>query len=119
MTTRHVSRVTPVAPEFVDEFGSSLDNLPRQAGAQRRPTFSAEAARGWPIRQMWTVTVQFVARNESGVIDLGLTLPTGTTVTNAERVLAHSEGSEIVYTVRLIGVTDDESARDLGKIEGD
>jgi hypothetical protein len=35
------------------------------------------------------------------------------------RVLAHPEGSEIVFTVRQIELTDEEFDRDIGMVEGD
>jgi hypothetical protein len=68
---------------------------------------------------MGKVTVRFVPRNEYGVIDHDVTLPSGTTVTNPMRVLAHPEGSEIVFTVRQIELTDEEFDRDIGMVEGD
>ena len=68
---------------------------------------------------MGTVTVRFAPRNEYGVIDHDVTLPSGTTVTNPVRVLAHPEGAEIVFTVRQIELTDDEFDRDTATVERD
>ncbi len=41
-------------------------------------------------------------------MDHDVRLPSGTTVTNSVRVLAHLEGSEIVFTICQIDLTDDE-----------
>ncbi len=68
---------------------------------------------------MGQVTVRFVPRNEYGVLDHDVTLPSGTTVTNPLRVLAHPEGAEVVFTIRQIELTDDAFDRDSQLVEDD
>jgi uncharacterized protein YndB with AHSA1/START domain len=119
MKSRHVSRFISVSPELVYEFASNPDNLSKWAAGLAE----SEVARKGDVllldSPMGKVTVRFVPRNEYGVIDHDVTLPTGTTVTNPMRVLAHPEGSEIVFTVRQIELTDEEFDRDIVMVEGD
>ncbi|WP_298752106.1 hypothetical protein [uncultured Serinicoccus sp.] len=46
-------------------------------------------------------------------------LPSGTVVTNPLRVLAHPHGSEVVFTVRQIELTDEEFDRDCQTVAAD
>jgi hypothetical protein len=66
------------------------------------------------------VRFAFASRNEFGVLDHDVTLPSGETVYNPMRVIPDSRGCEVVFTLRrLPGVTDDEFARDTGLVSGD
>lgn len=119
MKSRHVSRVISVLPELVYEFASDPENLPKWAAGLAKAEVLREGEVLLVDSPMGKVTVKFVPRNEYGVIDHDVTLPSGTTVTNPVRVLAHPEGSEIVFTIRQIELTDDEFDRDLAMVEGD
>lgn len=119
MKSRHVSCVISVSPELVYEFASNPDNLPKWAAGLAETEVVRDGAVLLFDSPMGKVTVRFVARNRYGVIDHDVTLPSGTTVTNPLRVLAHPEGSEIVFTVRQIELTDEEFERDIGMVEGD
>ena len=68
---------------------------------------------------MGEVTVRFVPRNDLGVLDHDVVLPSGTTVTNPLRVLAHPDGCEVVFSVRQIELTDDEFDRDCRMVAED
>ena len=68
---------------------------------------------------MGEVRVRFVPKNGLGVIDHDVILPSGITVTNPMRVLVHPEGSEVVFTVRQIDLTDEEFDRDCRMVEED
>lgn len=61
----------------------------------------------------------FVERNPHRVADHDVTLPSGTTVHNPLRVLAHPDGSEVVFTVRQIELTDEEFDRDCALVADD
>jgi len=63
--------------------------------------------------------VRFVPQNTFGVLDHDVTLPSGTVVTNPLRVVAHPAGSEVIFTVRQIELTDEEFARDIRMVEAD
>lgn len=68
---------------------------------------------------MGQVTVRFVPSNDLGVLDHDVTLPSGTTVNNPVRVLAHPNGAEVLLTVRQIELTDEEYERDLRTVADD
>lgn len=119
MKSRHVSRVFSVFPELVYEFASDPDNLLKWAAGLAKAEVVREGEVLLVDSPMGKVTVRFVPRNEYGVIDHDVTLPSGTTVTNPVRVLAHPQGSEIVFTIRQIELTDDEFDRDFAMVEED
>ena len=69
---------------------------------------------------MGRVVVRFVPRNELGVLDHDVTLPSGTTVRNPLRVLPDGEGCEIVFTLRRQpAMTDAEFAADAAAVTAD
>ncbi len=119
MKSRHVSRVISASPESVYLFASNPDNLPKWAAGLAKTEVVREGDSLLVDSPMGKVTVRFVAPNEYGVIDHDVILPTGATVTNPVRVLSHPEGSEIVFTVRQIDLTDDEFDRDIETVEED
>lgn len=119
MKSRHVSRAISAAPEAVYEFASNPDNLPKWAAGLAKTAVVREGDMLLVDSPMGRVTVEFVPHNDYGVIDHHVTLPSGTTVTNPVRILAHPEGSEIVFTIRQIELTDDEFDRDTGIVEED
>ena len=48
-----------------------------------------------------------------------VTLPDGTVVNNPLRVLAHPDGAEVVFSVRQLGMTDEEFDRDCAAVAAD
>lgn len=69
---------------------------------------------------MGRVKVAFAARNDYGVLDHEVTLPSGEQFYNPLRVVPYGDGSEIVFTVRRTpGMSDAELARDAGKVAAD
>lgn len=119
MQSRHISRVIrrPVAEVY--DFVADPANLPRWAaglaqGEVRRSGDALVAA-----SPMGEVVVRFVPRNDFGVVDHDVTLPSGETVNNPFRVLAHPDGAEVLFTVRQLGATDEEFERDCGLVAAD
>lgn len=119
MKSQHVSHVIAATPDAVYEYASNVDNLPRWAAGLAR----AEVVRDGDVllveSPMGRVQVRFVERNHLGVLDHDVTLPSGTVVTNPVRVLAHPDGAEVVFTVRQLGLDDDEFARDVETVASD
>ncbi|GAA2688751.1 SRPBCC family protein [Actinoplanes palleronii] len=67
-----------------------------------------------------TAEVVFVARNDLGVLDHEVHLPTGEIVYMPVRVIADGDRAEIVFTVRRApGMTDDEYDRDAAAVARD
>ncbi|MFE5602469.1 SRPBCC family protein [Streptomyces coelicoflavus] len=66
------------------------------------------------------VTVAFTPRNDLGVLDHHVTLPSGETVYNPVRVIADGTGSEVVFTLRRQpGTTDADFERDTAMVTAD
>jgi hypothetical protein len=66
------------------------------------------------------VVVEFAPRNDFGVLDHWVTLPSGEINYNPVRVIADGDGSEVLFTVRRrAGMTDDDLARDAGTVQTD
>ncbi len=119
MRSRHVSRVIAASPSAVYAYASNPDNL---------TTWAAGLARSEVIRQgdsllvdspMGQVTVTFAPRNEYGVIDHDVRLPSGAVVTNPVRVIAHPDGAEIIFTIRQLALTDQEFDSDCTAVARD
>lgn len=69
---------------------------------------------------MGRVTVAFTPRNDFGVLDHDVTLPSGETVHNPVRVLRDDPGSEIVFTLRRQpDMTDADFERDAATVSAD
>ena len=119
MRSRHISTVIPAAVADVYAFAADPRNLPRWATGLAQSEVEMRGNDLVARSPMGEVIVRFVARNDLGVLDHDVMLPSGTVVTNPLRVLAHPEGSEIVFTVRQIELTDDEFERDCGMVADD
>ncbi len=66
------------------------------------------------------ITIRFTAPNELGVVDHTVTLPTGTSVHNALRVVPNGDGSEVMFTVlQMPGTDDDAFAADVMHVQSD
>ncbi|MGX1563945.1 SRPBCC family protein [Streptomyces sp. NPDC055506] len=69
---------------------------------------------------MGRVVVVFTPRNEFGVLDHDVTLPSGQTVHNPMRVIADGSGCEVVFTLRRRpGMSDEEFRRDAEAVSAD
>ena len=59
------------------------------------------------------VGIRFVPANELGVIDHVVTLPDGRSILNPMRVISNGEGSEVMFTLFLLGeMTAEQFAKD-------
>ncbi|MER5550368.1 SRPBCC family protein [Streptomyces sp. NPDC002793] len=69
---------------------------------------------------MGRVVVAFAPRNDHGVLDHDVTLPSGETVHNPVRVIADGPGCEVVFTLRRRpGVSAEEFERDAAAVSAD
>jgi len=114
-----VSRVIAASPDLVYEYARDLENLPQWAAGLAQSEVVRDGETLFVESPMGRVEVRFVERNVFGVLDHDVTLPSGTVVTNPVRVLAHPEGSEVVFTVRQIELDDEEFARDVETVSAD
>lgn len=69
---------------------------------------------------MGRVVFAFVSRNDHGVLDHHVTLPTGETVYNPMRVIADGAGCEVIFTLRRrAGQTDQDFEHDAATVARD
>lgn len=69
---------------------------------------------------MGAVSFEFAPRNDFGVLDHDVTLPSGEVNTNPMRVIPDGQGSEVVFTLRqLDGMSDDDYERDAAAVAAD
>ncbi|MFI8165106.1 SRPBCC family protein [Streptomyces sp. NPDC085931] len=69
---------------------------------------------------MGRIVVDFTPRNDFGVLDHDVTLPSGHTVHNPMRVIADGSGCEVVFTLRRQPwMSDEEFRRDAEAVSAD
>jgi hypothetical protein len=117
--SRHISAWVDRAADEVYDYASDPANLPQWAP---RLGSSVEKVDGrWVAESpMGPVVFAFVQRNEHGVLDHDVTLPSGETVYNPMRVIADGSGCEVVFTLcRRPGMSDEDFARDADAVSAD
>lgn len=119
MQSQHVSTVIRADASAVYEFIAEPTNLPKWAAGLAKSEVIKDGEDLLVESPMGQVCVRFVPRNDLLVADHEVTLPTGTTVTNPLRVLAHPLGCEVIFTVRQIELSDEEFARDCEMVAAD
>lgn len=119
MQSRHVSCVIAAPPEAVHAFAADPDNLPRWAAGLASGDVVREGDALRVVSPMGEVTVRFVGHNDLGILDHEVTLPSGETVLNPVRVVAHPDGSEVVFTIRQLDLSDEELDRDADLVLSD
>ena len=92
-------------PEWAPGLGSSVENV--------HGRWFVETAAG-------PAGFAFVERNEFGVLDHEVTLPSGDIVYNPMRVIPNGHGCEVVFTLRrLPGMSCEDFERDAGLVQAD
>lgn len=119
MTARTVSVSIAASPERVYEFAGNPANLPKWAPgfvksiANRGGQWVAETTMG-------EATFAFAERNAFGILDHGVTLPSGESFFNPMRVVANGQGSEVLFTLfRQPPMTEAEFDSDAKVVLGD
>lgn len=120
MRSRHISEVIACSPSDVYAFASAPENLPRwAAGLADSDSISRQGDTLLVDSPMGRVTVKFTPRNDYGILDHDVILPSGATVNNPLRVLPHPDGAEVVFTLRQLDLSDAEFDRDAHMVEAD
>ena len=92
-------------PQWAPGLGSSVENVDGQWFVET-PSGRAGFA--------------FAERNNDGVLDHELTLPSGEVFCNPMRVVPQGDGCEVVFSLRrLPDVSDEDFARDAGLVQAD
>jgi Polyketide cyclase / dehydrase and lipid transport len=117
--SKHLSQAIARPAGEVYEYASDPANLPAWAAGLGS---SIEHVDGqWFVESPdGRLIVAFAERNDYGVLDHDVTLPSGETVHNPMRVIPDGDGCEVVFTLRRQpGMTDEEFARDEGLVLAD
>src|SRR4030095_16633181 len=116
---KHISVSINRSAAQVYEFASNPENLPKWAAGlscsikQIYEDWIAQAPMG-------RVKVKFAEKNQFGVLDHDVILPSGVKVYNPMRVFPNNDGSELVFTLyRRPDVSDQEFAQDAQSVEKD
>lgn len=120
MASRHLSIEIDRPADAVYAFAADPANLPRWAAGLAGNEVLHDGARWHTESALGRVTFTFAPRNDFGVLDHDVTLPTGDTVHNPMRVIRWHGGCEVVFTLRRRpGMTDQEYADDTAAVEAD
>ena len=116
---KHISVSIERSAAQVYEFASNPENLPKWAAGL---SGSIERVNDDWIAEspMGRVKINFAEKNKLGVLDHGVTLPSGVKFYNPMRVFPNDHGSELVFTLyRQPDVSDEKFAEDTQWIEND
>lgn len=118
-TTRHISeRIERPAGE-VYAYVRDPANLPHWA-AGLVVSVEREGERWFGRTAVGRIGIAFAPRNEFGVLDHDVTLPTGEVVHNPMRVTPDGEGCDVTFVLRrLPGVSDEDFACDARAVAAD
>ena len=118
--SRHIGHHIDRSAREVYDLAADPRNLPRWAAGLAESTVERVDGRWYADSPMGRVAVDFAPRNEFGVLDHDVTLPSGETVTNPLRVIPDGDGCEVVFTLRRRpGTSDEEYERDAATIAAD
>ena len=118
--SRHVSIGIDRPASAVYDFAADPHNLPRWAAGLAGATVERDGDDWVTQSPMGRVRVRFTPRNELGVLDHDVTLPSGETVHNPLRVIGDGDGCEVVFTVRQRpDMTDEAFERDAAAVAED
>ncbi|MGA5897297.1 SRPBCC family protein [Streptomyces venetus] len=117
--SRHLGISIDRPAREVYDYASEPANVPGWAPGLAR---SIELVDGRWVGEspMGRIVVAFTPRNDFGVLDHHVTLPSGETVHNPMRVIADGPGCEVVFTLRRRpGTSDEEFRRDAEAVSAD
>ena len=116
---KNISISINCAKEKVYEFASNPENFPDWLDFLK--TISKKSDTIWNAEtDLGNIEIEFVAKNEFGVIDHIVTLPEGAKIKNVLRVIENGDGSEVVFTLfRLPEKTEKEFNDDANLVAKD
>lgn len=118
--SRHVSTVIERPSAAVYDYAADPANLPQWAAGLASTSVEQVDGQWVADSPMGRVTVSFVERNDFGVLDHVVTLPSGESVYNPLRVIPYGDASEVVFTLRRQpAMTDDQFERDADAVHAD
>ncbi|HEY3736349.1 MAG TPA: SRPBCC family protein [Jatrophihabitans sp.] len=119
-SSRHISIVIERSAAEVYAFASDARNLPAWAGGLAGSEVTWDGMSWSTDSPMGRVSFVFAPVNEFGILDHTVTLPSGESVYNPLRVLAHEDGAEVVFTLRpSSGMSPEGFERDARMVQQD
>lgn len=118
-TTRHVSTYVDRSVRDVYDYASDPTRLPEWAPGLLTSVDRVDGQ--WVADSpMGRIVLEWTPRNEFGVLDHRVTVPSGETFYNPMRVVEHGTGSEVVFSVRRQpGTSDADFDRDATAVQAD
>lgn len=118
--SQHISIGVDRPVTVVYGFAADPLNLPRWAAGLADFGVEQDGEQWLTESPMGRVTFTFAPRNDFGVLDHHVTLPSGETVYNPLRVIRDGDGCEIVFTLRKRPeMSDEEFERDALAVRQD
>jgi hypothetical protein len=117
--SKHLSERIDLPADEVYEYASNPANVPQWAPGLASSVENVDGK--WSIETAaGRAGLAFAPRNEYGVLDHEVTMPSGETVYNPMRVIPDGTGCEVVFTLRrLPDMSDEDFARDAGLVAAD
>ncbi|MGH3884443.1 MAG: SRPBCC family protein [Pseudonocardiaceae bacterium] len=95
-------------------------NLPQWAAGLAGSRVEQDGEQWFTQSPMGRVTITFAPRNDFGVLDHEVTLPSGETVYNPLRAISDGDGCEVIFTLRQRSeMTDEDFERDAEAVASD
>jgi Polyketide cyclase / dehydrase and lipid transport len=118
--SQHISIDIDRPSSEVYDFAADPLNMPQWAAGLAGARLERDGDQWSTESPMGRVTIAFAPRNDFGVLDHEVTLPTGETVYNPLRVISDGAGCEVVFTLRQRpAMTDEELERDADAVTRD
>ncbi|WP_181781860.1 SRPBCC family protein [Pseudonocardia pini] len=120
LPSTHVAVQVAAPAAAVYAFVTDPTNLPKWASGLADTEVVLREGRWISRSPMGEVEVSFVPRNEHGIADHDVTLPSGEVVANPIRILPNEEGCDVLFTVRRRpDMSAEDLARDVGLVRQD
>jgi hypothetical protein len=117
--SKHLSAWIGRPADEVYEYAADPANLPEWAPGLGSSVEQVDG-RWFVDTPMGRVGFAFAPRNNYGVLDHDVTLPSGEVIYNPVRVITGGSGCEVVFTLRrLPGTSDEDFARDADAVAAD
>lgn len=118
--SRHLAVAIDRPASFVYEFAADPANLPQWAAGLAGSTVEPEGDHWVTDSPMGRVEFAFAPRNDLGVLDHDVRLPSGEVVSNPLRVIPDGDACEVVFTLRRRpGMSEEDFAADAAAVERD
>jgi uncharacterized protein YndB with AHSA1/START domain len=106
-------------PRDVYDFASNPENLPRWITSFAKTVKNIDGR--WMVEtSAGPMEFIFVDRNDAGILDHRVRLPSGKEIFNPMRVLRHGSGSEVTFTlVQSGGMSAEQFETDAGMVQRD